>query len=29
MFFFNCNSGCDFDCGSVWQSLCQLFGFGC
>lgn len=29
MFFFNCNSGCDFECGSVWQFLRQLCGFCC
>lgn len=29
MFFFDCNSGCDFDCGSVWQLLRRMCGFGC
>ena len=29
MFFFNCNSGCDFDCSSIWQFLRQLCGIGC
>ena len=29
MFFFNCNSGCDSDCGGLWQLLRQLCGFGC
>lgn len=29
MFFFNCNSCCDFDCGSIWQILSKLCGFGC
>lgn len=29
MFFFNCNSGCDFNCGNLWQFLRQLCGLGC
>ena len=29
MFFFNCNSCCDFDCGNFWQFLRQMCGFGC
>ena len=29
MFFFNCNSDCNFDCSSIWQLLRQLCGFGC
>ena len=29
MFFFNCNSGCDFDCSSIWQFLRQLCGTCC
>ena len=29
MFFINCNSGCNTDCGSIWQILSQLCGFGC
>ncbi len=23
------NQMCNFDCGTVWQILCRLFGFGC
>ena len=29
MFFFNCDSVCNFDCSSIWQILSQLCGFGC
>lgn len=29
MFIFNCNSGCDFECSSIWQILRQLCGIGC
>lgn len=29
MFIFNCNPCCSFDCGSVWQILSRLCGFGC
>ena len=29
MFFFNCDSICNFDCSSIWQILSQLCGFGC
>lgn len=29
MYFFDCNSICSFDCGSVWQMLSRLCGFGC
>ena len=29
MFFFDCNSCCSFDCGTIWQVLSQLCGFGC
>jgi len=29
MFFFNCNTGCDTDCSSIWQLLRQLCGIGC
>ena len=29
MRFFFFNAGCNTDCGSIWQILGQLCGFGC
>lgn len=29
MCFFICNTNCNSDCGSIWQILSQLCGFGC
>lgn len=29
MFFFGCNTNCCSNCGSIWQILSQLCGFGC
>ncbi len=30
MFFFTCNTACcDTDCGSIWQILSRICGFGC
>ena len=29
MFFFSCNSDCNFDCSSIWQILSRMCGFGC
>ena len=29
MFFFCCDNTCNFNCGSIWQILSQLCGFGC
>lgn len=29
MFFFSCNTICNTDCGSIWQILSQICGFGC
>lgn len=29
MFFFSCSNICGTECGSIWQILSQLCGFGC
>ena len=29
MFFFTCGNNCCGDCGSIWQILSQICGFGC
>ena len=29
MFFFSCNTNCNTGCGSIWQILSQICGFGC
>ena len=29
MFFFSCGNCCNNDCGSIWQILSQICGFGC